>query len=167
MSASKSDTEIKSRDEIAVYACLQIQERHERLREDIPRLDSGMFPHFVDQWITKRKPYRARTSPPAFEKMPFGYLFVRCRDFHNGSGYLGSALHTKMMAGFLTREKDPTPGTWMDTPEVHGARAKVREYHKDLKEGELFEMVDTLALVTLSGASRAAQAWERALKPSQ
>ena len=140
----------------------QIETCRERLQDSHPLPPAEIIETAICGALNSRTG-QWKTKAPTFRENPLASLFWRLRDFHKGSGYLGTIFTTKGDADTLCRLKADVCGKyWTDK------RSRIFDHQAITKrhglDGEtVWQQLDTLAAVVLGGKSNAAEAWRNAL----
>lgn len=98
----------------------------------------------LDELVSKRSPYNVLRTLPTYRERPLGSLLGRLLRWHRGSGQLDGYMMAKWDA-------DRFPAV---------ARLRYRDLGLEAYE-DLFDVLDTTALLLLGGRSTAADAWRR------
>ena len=115
--------------------------RVESLRDTIslPMPDSEMVREMIDGILNTRTG-RLLRSAPNIDKKPLANVFWYVLDWHTSGGYLGTIFNCRFKCGDIAKKRG-----------------------LDLSGAELYDRLDTLALVLRNGSSPAADRWEKAL----
>ena len=115
--------------------------RVECLRDDIslPMPDAEMVREMIDGILNTRTG-RLLRSAPNIDKKPLANVFWYLLDWHTSGGYLGTIFNCQFKCGAIAKKRELA-----------------------LSGAELYDRLDTLALVLRNGSSPAADRWGKAL----
>lgn len=112
--------------------------------------------------VAKRGKNVIRRTAPVFREHPLGSILHRCIAFHRSNGSLYGLFGTQDDVSLLLRASGRDPSSygsyWTNDKSLLFEHARLVAGIDDL-----YDQMDTLALVLLQGQSSAAQAWQKAL----
>ena len=117
--------------------CGLIETVRDRISEPMP--DAPMVRECIDGILNSRTGKLLRSAPDLYAK-PLANVFWYLVDWHFSSGYIGTLYNCRFKAGDIARDRD-----------------------LDITGADLYDRLETLAIVLHGGNSPATDRWEKAL----
>ena len=127
--------------------CGLIETVRDRISEPMP--DAPMVRECIDGILNSRTGKLLRSAPDLYAK-PLANVFWYLVDWHRSSGYIGTLYNCRFKCHGIARDRAENIRRGnLPLPDITGA--------------ELYDMLETLAIVLHGGNSPAADRWEKAL----